>query len=153
MSETPDTATILDAIAKLDQKFDQKFDELKSVDSHLIEEVQRLSKRQDLLDRDMRDLKSETSRRFDAEREESKNTMLAIQRHVDQSAQVFREKAGDIDELKAMQIKQTEAMGLDRERSSFMTWLTKQDTKDVIRILTLVAAIIGTIIAAVKGAH
>lgn len=107
MSESPDTATILDAIQKLDTKFDQKFDELKKVDGTLTEEVQKLSRKQERMDQDIRDLKNETNRRFDSEREESKSTMAAIVKHVDQSAAAFREKAADIDELKEMQVKQT----------------------------------------------
>ena len=143
MSETPDTTTILSAIKKLDEKFDQKFDELKGVDSHLTEEVQKLGRKQERMDQDIRDLKSETNRRFDTEREESKSTMAAIVKHVDTSAQAFREKAADIDELKAMQVQQMAILArLDKVAANplvrkvaygiamlFLAWLASKGVK------------------------
>lgn len=48
--------------------------------------------------------------------------------------------------------KQSAAMGIDRE-SGFVAWLRKADTKDVIRIVTLIAAIVASVIGAMKGVH
>jgi tetrahydromethanopterin S-methyltransferase subunit G len=105
--EAPDNKAILDAINALDVKVEKRLDELVKVDTHLTEEVQRIGRKQERQEQDIRDLKSDTSRRFDSEREESKSTMAAIVAHVDKSAEAFRAKAADIDELKEMQVKQT----------------------------------------------
>ena len=101
-----DTSTILATIGALDEKFDRKFEELKKVDMDLTEQVQGISRRQERMDQDLRDLKSDTTRRFEDERQTSKTTMAAIVKHVDESAQAFREKAADIEALKKMQVEQ-----------------------------------------------
>lgn len=107
MSEAPDTSTILEAIQKLDTKFDQKFDELKGVDSHLSEEVQKLGRRQERMDQDLRDLKSETDRKLDAAQHQTKSTMDAALKHFDASAKAFNDKAGKIDTLNEKQDEQS----------------------------------------------
>lgn len=106
-NEAPDNAAILAAINSLDEKVEKRLDELVQVDKRLTEEVGRIGRRQEQTERDLSDLKSDTLRRFDAERAESKSTMEAIVTHVDKSAEAFRMKAKDIDELKAMQVQQT----------------------------------------------
>jgi hypothetical protein len=116
MNDEPKTGStqILAAITAIDEKLDRKFDELKTADDalkaadmRLFEEVQRHGRKIERMEQDLRDLKSDTTRRFDLERQEAKTTMEAIVQHVDRSAAAFQAKAADIDELKSMQVKQT----------------------------------------------
>jgi P-type conjugative transfer protein TrbJ len=101
------TDVILAAIGALDEKFDRKFDELKKVDGALTEEVQRISRKQDRMEQDLRDHKSDSIRARDADKHEAAATMQAIVEHVDKSAEAFQAKAAAIDALTAMQVKQT----------------------------------------------
>lgn len=150
--EAPNNKAILEAITALDVKVEKRFDELVRVDTTLTEEVQRIARKQERMDQDIRDLRSETDRKLDAERHATQSTVEAMTKHFEAASTTFHEKAADIDDLKSMQVKQMQAMGLEKERTGFWAWLQKQDVKDVIRILTLIAAVIGTIATAL-GVH
>ena len=107
MSDHDNTSAILEAIQKLDTKFDAKFAELKNADSTLTEEVQRIGRRQERMDQDLRDLKSETDRKLDAAQHQTKSTMDAAMKHFDSAARSFNDKATKIDTLNEKQDAQT----------------------------------------------
>lgn len=133
---------ILAAIGALDEKFDRKFDELKQVDSDLIEKVQRIDRRQERMDQDIRDLKSDTTRRFEDESQAAKTTMAAIIEHVDKSAKAFTEKAADIDSLKVETSKQS------AELAKQTAILTRLDAIAASPMVRRVAYAIGALIVA-----
>lgn len=126
MSESPDTSTILEAIQKLDTKFDQKFDELKTADGHLTEEVQRQGRKIERMDQDLRDLKSETDRKLDAERHQTKSTMDAALKHFDASAKAFNDKAGRIDAIEKKTDDQTKTLETLEKKTDAQTQILNE---------------------------
>lgn len=101
---------ILTAIGALDEKFDRKFDELKKVDKDLTDEVGRLGQEQRAIRKDVDELRSETRRTFDAEREATKATNEAMVRHVNAASKAFNDKADDIDTIKKETLAQSETL-------------------------------------------
>lgn len=113
MADSTDTTEILSAIGSLSEKFDGlKTDiaELKKTDKDLATEVHRIGEEQRKHGRDLMELKAETLRTFESERHASQQTMQAITKHVDESAQAFHAKAADIDTIKAETLGQTEML-------------------------------------------
>jgi FtsZ-binding cell division protein ZapB len=140
-----EASKILEAIGALDEKFDRKFEELKKADSTLTEEVQRISRKQDRMEQDVRDLKSDTSRRFEDESQASKTTMEAIIQHVDESAKAFKTKAADIDALK----KETAAQSAELAKQTAI--LTRLDAVAANPMVRRIAYLIGLAILAWLG--
>jgi regulator of replication initiation timing len=105
-----DTGKILDAIGALGvQVGGLKTDiaDLKKTDKDLATEVARIGDEQKKQGREIQDLKAETLRTFESERHASQQTMEAITEHVDKSAKAFQQKAAAIDNIEALQVKQT----------------------------------------------
>jgi hypothetical protein len=84
-------------------------------------------------------------RTFESERHASAQTVQAITKHVDEAAKAFHAKAADIDEVKAETFRQSDKLGFDA--GGFWAFIRKAEMKDVIKLMTLIAAII----AAWKG--
>jgi chromosome segregation ATPase len=98
------TDVILAAISALDEKVDGVRTDiagLKKTDEHLASEVHRIGEEQRRQGRELQELRAETLRTFESERHASRQTVEAITKHVDESAQAFIAKAADIDALKA----------------------------------------------------
>jgi chromosome segregation ATPase len=97
------TDAILAAISALDEKVDGVRTDiagLKKTDEHLASEVHRIGEEQRRQGRELQELRAETLRTFESERHASRQTVEAITKHVDESAQAFIAKAADIDTVK-----------------------------------------------------
>lgn len=105
--EDASSKQILEAIGALDEKFDRRFGELKKADEHHVEELQRLGGEQRSLRKDVDELRNETRRTFDTERQAIRSTTDAIVKHVDDAAKAYREKAADIDTIKSETLAQS----------------------------------------------
>jgi archaellum component FlaC len=104
MAADNSTETILAAISALDEKVGAVRTDiagLKKTDEHLASEVHRIGEEQRRQGREIQELRAETLRTFESERHASRQTVEAITKHVDESAQAFIAKAADIDALKA----------------------------------------------------
>ena len=145
------TEAILAAIGALDGKIDGVRTDiagLKKTDEHLASEVFRIGEEQKRQARELQELRAETLRTFESERHASRQTVEAITKHVDESAQAFREKAADIDEVKSeLATVKTETKEQSAELAKQTAILTRLDAVAANPMVRRVAYLIGLAIA------
>lgn len=136
---------ILEAIQGLHSKFDDLRNDvadLKKTDADLATEVHRIGQEQVRMKQDILDLKAETTRTFESERHAAASTMQAIIKHVDESAQAFREKADVVDALQ----KETAAQSAELAKQTAI--LTRLDTIAANPMVRRLAYLVGVALAA-----